>query len=449
MNVKYLVLGLVFIICFFRYLLLRYLGRKANFLFVSSFIQLLPFGYHFLTISDLTEEGVLCGAFGSTLAIELSTFITILLILSLALKRKSVSKKSYSINIYLFFLFLSAITFVNPHNNFILGVFVPLSVITQLLLFLVVLEPNITKEQVLKGLFEGLLIVTGIQLILTLMFPILNIESITTMFRGEESLIFASRERGNSAIGTFEHPGQLALFCSLSAIFFLTTYLNKYRYKLSGLLVILNLIIVIFTFSRTSILASLFSIVIIIFVFKKTQSLFNAKNIFKIFFALIFVILLLSLTPLLDVFIYTDASDQFTNRMIHFLLVPEFMKVSPWIGVGLNSHVTYMSNHFNIVQAAEEVGDFFVLNPIHNIHLIILVETGILGFVYWLYLLFSRIKNGILYSKTSDITSNIFNLSFSGMLLVFFLYGMTGWAGGRFEIYSLILAVGYFSEPKH
>ena len=239
------------------------------------------------------------------------------------------------------------------------------------------------------------------------------------------------------------HPGALALFSCMSAMFFLSCYLNNYEANGAIKGILMCMFIVFFTYSRTSYLAIIGTLFLVYFIYYNRKRI-RIKSIIYVCLGLTAITSVFLLSPLADMFFKSDVDVQIENRELHYLLALGCFTDSPLIGVGLNNHVNYLYNYLN-TNYIGRVGDFFITNPVHNSHLIILAETGIIGFILWVYFFLSRIFRGIKFCIGSDVSINIINLAFAGILVVYLVYGMTGWACLHRELYPIPIIVGFFS----
>ncbi|MFD2147077.1 O-antigen ligase family protein [Mucilaginibacter antarcticus] len=193
------------------------------------------------------------------------------------------------------------------------------------------------------------------------------------------------------AIGVFVTPANLGLYTTIASTFFFATYLSNYRKTLSLILLFASAATIILTFSRTSYITLVFVLFIVFFIYRNSdKALFSIKTVFLgILPALLVVYWLIFYSPLSDVFLKTDADDMYQARLDHWLIGLEIFKRSPIIGVGVNTHVEYINHSISFVK--EIHNKFLSSNPIHNTHIIIMAETGIIGFIAWIYFIFSSI----------------------------------------------------------
>ncbi len=160
---------------------------------------------------------------------------------------------------------------------------------------------------------------------------------------------------------TFPHPNTLAAFLVLMIpVLTITTPTKKYP-KTFALALFLSIVTVILSVSRTSFIAGL---VELIYFLKR-----------KGFLIIIAVMLLTS--P----FLYTRFESIFDYDNLSIIRREEFVdtalnlfKTSPLLGIGLNNFIPESSG--NIAS-----GENRFLQPVHNIYLLTLSETGILGLI--------------------------------------------------------------------
>jgi len=445
---KYIVILLIVGISVWRYNTCIRKNNNPNFLLLSTLIQLIPLSGIILKLGSIkTNFGILSGAMDSFYAIDALWLIAIILFLFHPHKNNTLYiKNSTNRHVFCVFILLEFISLINPFNTLHFSGLPIFFRVLQLFVFLQLISKYLTIELVLKGLYDGFKWAIGLQFVLTTLFPVLHISIVNSLFNDNIS-DWAYRRGTPSAIGTFMHPGALALFCCMAAMFFLSCYLNKYKIADAKLRILMCLYIVFFTYSRTSYLTILGTLLFVYVVYKnrvnfKIQSLF----IFGIGVALFFVIL--NFTPLSDLFFKSDIDVQVENRMLHYLLALGCFQESPLIGVGLNSHVHFMYNYLQLSGIRQHINDFFITNPVHNSHLIVLAETGAIGFILWCYYFISRIFLSFKYCVNKIISINIINLAFAGILIVYILYGMTGWSCFHREIYPIPIIIGFFSLLK-
>lgn len=445
---RYILILLILFISIIRYR--NNLQKKVNphYLLLSTLIQFIPLsGIIYKMGSIKIPSGIVSGATDSFYAIDALWIIYILIIIykphKISILLRSNIKSNN--NTFIIFSILELISVINPINNLHYTGLPTYIRIVQIILFLRIISQYISYNDILKGLFDGFKYAIGLQFIITTLFPVLQITFVSNLFRPEVS-DWAFRRDIASAMGTFMHPGALALFCCMSAVFFFSCYLNNYKIKESKKYILMCLYIIFFTYSRTSYLTVIGGLFTVYIVFSNRKRL-QIKTLIFFLLGLCFVSLIFLLTPLSDMFFKSDIDTQIENRELHFLLALGCFQESPIWGVGLNNHVNFLYHQFN-TNLVGHVEEFFITNPVHNSHLIILAETGIIGFSLWCYYLVSRIFKGFKYSININPSINIINLTFAGMLIMYISYGMTGWSCFHREIYPILIIIGFFSQFK-
>jgi O-antigen ligase len=391
-------------------------------------VQTLPLSYGVTLLPFVDKE--LLGAFGGSIRLEFTTVFSILLILlGYNVLKKSAFKLRNNIWLAIFILFCIVSVF-NPANAFRLSSLVPLSFVIQMIFLIKVIHSNFTREEIFVGIYDGLKFTTLLQFCLCIFYPVLGMQEFAGFFKSGVAAQWADRRAGySSAVGTFAHPAQLALFSFLTLLFFFGCALNHFRRRQAYYFMSLNTLIIFLTFSRTTYVVLLTVLVIVYITFNSKAGLFTARNLFKFLSISILILSVLYFSPLSDLFLKSDSETQVENRMVHWVLGFEIWQTSKWIGLGLNSHVYYLGHKFLTDPFGGTIFlDFFVSNPIHNIHLIIFCELGLLGFLIWIHYYASNL---IYFSKrvrTGGLIDNVFNLVFVGILFSMFIYGAFGWA---------------------
>jgi len=233
------------------------------------------------------------------------------------------------------------------------------------------------------------------------------------------------------APGTFAHPNPLGIYLSYIYCFFLSCYMLNYRKRRSLYLTIATVMVLIPTYSRSSLMSIVFASIIIISLFKtQNSSIFSVKNIFtRILPIIIIALVAVFLTPLRNSFIGSNMDEMMIARLLHYYFGLLVFSQNPILGVGLNSHVQYMTANFNF----RSLGDFNLLydiflfyNPVHNIWIIWLAEVGIVGFIFIVaYFIFHFYK--IKPTLRSDLSTEnkVASMTSIGIICCFMVQGMS------------------------
>jgi len=225
---------------------------------------------------------------------------------------------------------------------------------------------------------------------------------------------------------TFSHPNSLAGYVLLIFIFIFSwdTSLFKNRLlKVATTIMIITLLM--FSFSKTAIITLL--IILFIYFFK----LVNNINITKLLSLSIIIFSLLS--PLISVSllkkeIYYPVS--FSERLFLSDISGQMLKNSPLFGIGLNNFI-YTMPTLKILKLP-----FWLLQPVHNIFLLITVEAGLFGIGILLIVLFKYIdylfknnKKSFIYILLAILLTGFFDHYWftlqQNILLIFFFLGLS------------------------
>ncbi len=418
-------------------------NKQVGFLLVSLCVISIPLQIqlNLKTPAFFTNAGTLGNEFFLPFAFFL--FVPVAFFRIGHLKRSEVGLKLFNWITVTFLLIL--ISLFNPYNEsptatLIFALFFASNVLLFKMLFSV-----LDYDDMLKGVFYGLAFLTVVHMLLAILFPVLNVEAVTAFFKkeGQES---ATRygSRASAAIGTLAHPNSLALFTNIAASFFLSCWLNKYRTKGSLVMLAISAVLIVLTFSRSSYLSFLCIMVFLWFVHKNAHKNFLsvgnvAKFVFPVVILLVWVVFF---SPFSEMFLQSDASDQLENRVLHWLMALEGFYASPLIGVGLNAHLEFFADHYYLISHLAPP-EFFLEHQVHNIHFIMLLETGMLGFSAWILFLGRNIAD-----SKKDIAlgrNQILALTQAGLTVAIAINGFTDWAPFSSEILPMFLFINFLA----
>jgi O-antigen ligase len=202
--------------------------------------------------------------------------------------------------------------------------------------------------------------------------------------------------------GSFPHPNVLATYFLIIPLL-----LNNLKFKGAKLLILTNLlagVIVVLTVSRTVILVGLISL------------LTKLKGRWLGFLIIVFTILLPVFYTRYSALFNFDNLTLIRREELAGFAIKAFLE-NPLFGIGLNNFILYLATELIS-------GPSRFLQPTHNIYLLALAETGLVGFLGWLVLLGWAIK------KTYPL--KMFNLIW---LIIFFI--------GFFDHFFITLPQGY------
>ena len=401
-------------------------------IFISFFIFTNCIGFG-LPLIELDRQYV-DGIFGYKYRLEVYMLITpvFLVVLSRRMQWNFMKIPWYVI---LGILIFAGINIFNPANPIVSSTILAVAQIVSYLLFLYMLCSSVNVNTILRGVYEGLVYTTILQLILTICYPILGITEVVELFREGVSIRAAERP---GAPGTFNHPNALGGYMAMTFAFFLVCYLMGYNKRKSLLIGLASFFVLIFTFSRTALLATLATTILIVLIHRtRESSIFTIKNFFTMILPMLIMATgLIFLTPIKDSFIGSNMDEMMLARMMHFYCGYEIVGEYPWLGLGLNTHLEYIRSNISFGTMFGDINkifwraeEFMGSNPIHNVPLILLSELGIVGtlpIVYYIIRQFVKIKSTLRgeYNESYKIIS-LFGIALISYILI---HGMADWA---------------------
>lgn len=199
---------------------------------------------------------------------------------------------------------------------------------------------------------------------------------------------------------TFSHPNVLAgyLVLSMSVIFF--SSLKRLKYPILSL----GTVALLLTLSRAAIIV--WVVVVLAGLFKKRWKI--AAGVGVMLGIAIYV------SPLGGRFILTLVDESVAQRLALVKAAFGMFAQSPILGVGINNFLP------NLPFYLKQAGNVFFLQPVHNIFLLILTETGILGIGFSLWFLANTYKR-ILKRKSVLFFVLISEVLFLGLFDHYFL----------------------------
>ena len=171
--------------------------------------------------------------------------------------------------------------------------------------------------------------------------------------------------------GTFPHPNVASAFFLISLLFLLPFKKNLNPKSIRFITVFLIILATILTFSKTSIF--LLALVFFILFIKKSKTLL----------LLIFIITV----SIYTLFFAQNYIDSLAERLTLFGASINVILKNPLFGIGSNNFIKAMSTQ-NIIS----VGFVRLLQPVHNVFLLIFAENGIFGLALFLIILFHTSK---------------------------------------------------------
>jgi O-antigen ligase len=201
--------------------------------------------------------------------------------------------------------------------------------------------------------------------------------------------------------GTFSHPNALAGFILIVLVLVFVWQPKEILIKnIKRLTYILGIITLLLTFSRSAWVLGVLIIFWLIFkkIYRKRQQMFLVS--------FLFLLIITSLFFLLPRFSTNEAFFQ-RSQLIKsaFLMIVNY----PLAGVGLNNFIVRLPDYWSLV------GFTYWLQPVHNFYLLVAAETGLTGFIIFLWFLILTYRRLF---KFSSLSSMVLTL---GLVVIFIL----------------------------
>lgn len=221
---------------------------------------------------------------------------------------------------------------------------------------------------------------------------------------------------------TFSHPNVLAGFLVLSMLFLLLfSFKNLFLRKVLFIGVILGTVTLLITLGRTAILLWL---VYMIFLFglwvveKYKKRKFNSHRfaLVVLILAAITALIILQNNFIVERFLTTKLSDEsLVQRQELITQSLDMFWQSPVLGVGVNNYF----NNLNIIASKENT---LLIQPVHNIFLLVLSETGLVGFCFMIIVFIKSFLSSFKQKQTGRyLFMLLFAIIFLGMFDHYFL----------------------------
>lgn len=441
----FLLFILVFVVCYGRFIA----GRDRNaYLIMTFFFIAIPFQFA-IPVFKLHINTI-----GGTLGDSFSIVLPMIFVLYFATHKRFKFPPGLLQRNALVFSLVCLVSLFSFNNYGKLSSLIYLIFVLSHLICFAYFLYNFSSYAIVRALYVAFAFLSILQLFLAICFPLLGITLVTRIFYDVAEQWATRMGTRAGAVGVFTHPGNLALFTSISAMFFISCYLHDFKVRLSKYMLVANILVVLLTFSRTSYLALFVSAVLLYLIFSQAhKNIFSFKNLlFFIFPAVIISIWVVYLSPFSELFLGEDAADMYAARLLHWGIGLEIFQKHYLLGVGLNAHLEYLDAYGLSLNAVDQNNEFILSNPIHSIHLIVLAELGLVGGLLWLYLIITitaRGKNYIAYNKRykKNRAGNILVLTSIGVVVCFIIYGSTGWAPfspGLFPFFLFFISASFY-----
>lgn len=193
------------------------------------------------------------------------------------------------------------------------------------------------------------------------------------------------------AYSTFPHPNAFAGFLGVGVLILINFYFKKFSKKALGLIVILFAFLL--TFSLSAFLAAVFCGILYV-MFRKNKLKKGTLSALTLLFFLVSLILPWISKNLIGLGI--KFSETVTQRLDLAIIAGKIISSRFMLGSGLNTFI--ISEARGVIINSH----YWLLQPVHNIYLLIMSEIGV-GGILLLFLLFSRILSVAFYYKRVGI----------------------------------------------
>ncbi|QEM02515.1 O-antigen ligase family protein [Mucilaginibacter rubeus] len=414
--------------------------KDSSHLLFSFIVTCIPFQMSFPVYvpAYLSVDGI--GSFTGKI------FLMLPLIASLALlvmqKNRNLLSRYRNERWLTWILLLIAISLANPFNVARWGTVAFAVTVISYILFFRLIYNKLNPLQILNGIFASFLFLCVLNFCLAVLYPVLGITFVTTIFQAGGDIWATRNGTRAGAIGIFVTPANLGLFSVIASGFFFASYLNGIKKRLSIIVLILTGMTIILTYSRTSYITFVVILITLLYLSKNAgKPLLSLKSFFLgVLPAAVVLYWLVFLSPFSATFLKTDADDMYQARLDHWTMGMDIFRRSPLIGVGINSHLEFVNRSPEMSKVIHN--DFLTSNPIHNTHLIILAETGILGFSLWVIFILTTINRAKV--NIAQNVNTILALSEIALIIIYIIYGFTDWAPVSHSTFPIFLLFTYF-----
>lgn len=359
-----------------------------------------------------------------TIGIYLFEIILLIWILANLLLLKKCTNKKILFSVLFFIAFSTSSILWSPNKllslyflfPIFLGVFLFLILQNKLLNF-----KNFTLIFILSGLFQGIL---GSYQFLTQSALDNKWLGITyhAAWQGGASVIETSAGRFLRAYGGMSHPNILGGLLTIAVLLGIGAYLKTdknekgWRYFLLASIMI-NFFSLLMTFSRSSCIALFFGLILIF-----TYNLYiRKKNIIK------YIILLLGIFFILISMLFSSFNELFTNRLkphsrlenksineriFYMQQAKKIIATKPLLGTGIGNYT------FTLLKENPKLKEVWLLQPVHNVYLLIFAELGAIGFSLFLFIVIFIIFDFMESFKKEDSNRVIFSAVIISLLIL-------------------------------
>lgn len=332
-------------------------------------------------------------------------------------------------------------SFITPYNVSYTASFICFLIFCQILIVVYVVKTCIPNDILLKAIFDGLTIIIVIEFVISVTYVFLGIDYLQSLFYSTTENTGEIIREGSSyrfAMGTTIQHNRLGGLCAYIAVFFLSCRLFNYKKTRSLYLFVISISVLIMSQSRSAILATLAAIFVEYFMFLyKRERLSLTRLVFFMITFVIALLLLININLVNEMFFNSNVDEMADVRQIHYAMGWIILNQNHFMGCGMNSNTHFMYYTMTL----RGYGSWLYMHSIHNIHIVIAVELGVLGFLTWVYYMVSRILR-FLYTPIKNMNNPIFWFTFVGMLIILLIHGMADFVQTRYQYLMLLILFG-------
>ena len=311
----------------------------------------------------------------------------------------------------------------------------------QILIIIYVSKTCLTEELFLKAVYDGFSIIIVVEFIISFSYVFGDINTLQGLFYSSADDTEAVLRVGASskfAMGTTYQHNRLGGICAYLFVFFMSCWLFGYRKTKSFFLTVIALFVLVLSQSRSALIGGIVSTVYLYFIYlykmgKLTWSRLVAYFLLSVFFVFIFFNI-----PIVNKMFFGSNVDRMAEaRQFHYLMGWNVLEKNEFMGCGMNSNTHYM--YYNLPNMG--YSNWLYMHSIHNIHLVIAVELGAIGFLLWVYYILSR---NIRFIKTPirKMNNPIYWFTFIGMLTVMIIHGISDVVELHFQYLMMLFLFG-------
>lgn len=177
--------------------------------------------------------------------------------------------------------------------------------------------------------------------------------------------------------GTFRHPNIFAAYLSLTLFLILAQSKKSSFLKIA---LVLGVVTLFFTLSKFAWISFLLSVTFWYLLKQKSKMILWVLSVFIFFFAFSFFL------PFFDNFTLINDHPSFYRRSDLLKSSYQLFEYKPLFGVGYGVSTGYVDRYLSLEH------DLRFTQPPHNIYILILLESGIFAFIFFLIFFFQKLK---------------------------------------------------------